>query len=89
MTTPAAARASIAATLTDELALDPALAEQAAGTITARLDTEGWHITSTTTARPVSPRARERAEAGRRRLDDLARLFRAPRRAPSRKDYRR
>jgi hypothetical protein len=87
MTTPPAARASIAAALTDELGLDTALAHRAADAIGDRLDVEGWHIT-TTPARPVAPRARE--SAGRRLVTRLAHPFRrAPRRARSRKANRR
>lgn len=70
--TPAAARASLAATLTDELDVHPHLAALTAQSLTDRLTADGWEINSTRHARPVAPRARETSRA--RRL--VARLAR-------------
>ncbi|MCT9090604.1 hypothetical protein N4G70_17325 [Streptomyces sp. ASQP_92] len=70
--TPAAARASIAATLTDELGVHPHLAALTAQSLTDRLAVDGWEINTSRHARPVAPRARETRAA--RRL--LARLTR-------------
>ncbi len=63
--TPPAARAVIAAHLTDALDLAPHLATLAADDIANRLTTEGWQLTSTWAARPVEPRARETSRARR------------------------
>ncbi len=57
--TPAAARAFIAAHLTDELDVHPHLAALTAQNLTDRLASDGWEITTTRHARPVAPRARE------------------------------
>ncbi|MEV0115560.1 hypothetical protein AB0H77_20330 [Streptomyces sp. NPDC050844] len=73
--TPAAARASIAAHLTDELDVHPHLAALTAQSLADRLAADGWEITTTRHARPVAPRARE--TRGARRL--LARLTRRAR----------
>lgn len=56
---PAAARAVIAAHLTDELDVNPHLATFVVASLADRLATDGWHITDTSPARPVAPRARE------------------------------
>ncbi|WP_406321016.1 hypothetical protein [Streptomyces sp. NBC_00519] len=72
MTTPAAARATIAAHLTDALDVAPHLATLTAADLADRLAADGWEITCTTHARPVAPRARETSRA--RRL--AARLIR-------------
>ncbi|MEU5330899.1 hypothetical protein [Streptomyces parvus] len=77
--TPNAARASIAAHLTDELDLHPHLAALVAQTMSDRLTADGWEINSTRHARPVAPRAREPRA---RRL--LARLSRTTRTEPTR-----
>ncbi|WKX70030.1 hypothetical protein [Streptomyces sp. XD-27] len=73
--TPAAARAAIAAHLTDELDVQPHLATLTAASLLDRLAIDGWEITSTQHARPVAPRARESSRA--RRL--AARLLRRAR----------
>ncbi|ARX85651.1 hypothetical protein SMD44_05115 [Streptomyces alboflavus] len=70
--TPPAARATIAAHLTDALDVPPHLATLTAADLADRLAVEGWEISSTTHARPVAPRARETSRA--RRL--AARLLR-------------
>ncbi|MEU5302239.1 hypothetical protein ACH4YO_23780 [Streptomyces noursei] len=57
--TPAAARATIAAHLTDALDVSPHLATLTAADLADRLAVEGWEITSPRHARPVAPRARE------------------------------
>ncbi|MEU7163123.1 hypothetical protein AB0A70_00485 [Streptomyces morookaense] len=62
---PPAARAVIAAHLTDRLAVHPHLATFTASEIVDRLAADGWHITSTPPARPVAPRAREAGPVGR------------------------
>ncbi|MFE2033058.1 hypothetical protein ACFXBB_07300 [Streptomyces scopuliridis] len=69
--TPAAARAVIAAHLTDALDVHPHLATLTATELLDRLAIEGWEINTTRQARPVAPRARE--TRGTRRL--VARLF--------------
>ncbi|MEX2984558.1 hypothetical protein [Streptomyces sp. C36] len=56
---PPAARAAIAAHLTDELDVHPHLATLIVASLADRLAAEGWHINSTPPARPVAPRARE------------------------------
>ncbi|MEL3944481.1 hypothetical protein [Streptomyces sp. LNU-CPARS28] len=64
--TPAAARASIAAHLTDELDVHPHLAALTAASLADRLAADGWEINTTTRhARPVAPRARETRDARR------------------------
>ncbi|MEV6810240.1 hypothetical protein [Streptomyces sp. NPDC051132] len=73
--TPAAARAFIAAHLTDELDLHPHLAALTAQSLSDRLTAEGWEITTTRHARSDAPRARETSRA--RRL--VARLNRRAR----------
>ncbi|MFD9813731.1 hypothetical protein [Streptomyces sp. NPDC059080] len=70
--TPAAARATIAAHLTDALDVSPHLATLTAADLLDHLAIEGWEINSTRHARPVAPRARE--TRGARRL--AARLLR-------------
>lgn len=62
---PLAARAVIAAHLTDELDVHPHLATLTTAALADRLAAEGWHITSTPPARPVAPRAREARRARR------------------------
>ncbi|EPH40350.1 hypothetical protein ABT390_13605 [Streptomyces aurantiacus] len=76
--TPAAARATIAAHLTDELDVPPHLATLTAASLADRLAIEGWEITSTTQPRPVAPRARETSRA-RRLAAHLTRRARADR----------
>ncbi|RLU85871.1 hypothetical protein CTZ27_26245 [Streptomyces griseocarneus] len=61
---PLAARAVIAAHLTDELDVHPHLATLTTAALADILAAEGWHITSTP-ARPVAPRAREGARTHR------------------------
>ncbi|WKK26852.1 hypothetical protein QZH56_15400 [Streptomyces olivoreticuli] len=56
---PYAARAVIAAHLTDELDVHPHLATLTTAALADRLAADGWHITNTPPARPVAPRARE------------------------------
>ncbi|MFD9564589.1 hypothetical protein, partial [Streptomyces sp. NPDC059994] len=56
---PAAARAVIAAHLTDELDVQPHLATAVVAALADRLATDGWHVTDSYPARPVAPRARE------------------------------
>lgn len=68
--TPPAARAVIAAHLTDELGVPPHLATHTTASLADRLAADGWHITTTPPARPVAPRARETRRA-RRSLDHL------------------
>ncbi|MFI6055521.1 hypothetical protein ACIBCO_36225 [Streptomyces violascens] len=63
--TPAAARASIAAHLTDTLDVHPHLATLTAASLLDRLAIDGWEINSTRAARPVAPRAREASRARR------------------------
>lgn len=63
--TPAAARAVIAAHLTDALAVHPHLATLTAAELLDRLAIEGWEINTTRHARPVAPRARETWRARR------------------------
>ncbi|WP_369377638.1 hypothetical protein [Streptomyces sp. cg36] len=70
--TPDAARATIAAHLTDALDVHPHLATLTAAELLDRLAIEGWEINHARHARPVAPRARETSRA--RRL--LARLAR-------------
>ncbi|MER5413896.1 hypothetical protein [Streptomyces virginiae] len=82
---PAAARAVIAAHLTDELDVQPHLATAVVAALADRLAIEGWHMTDQFPvlrgphevhqqdlkgARPVAPRAREIPRA-RRSLDRL------------------
>ncbi|MEU5424011.1 hypothetical protein AB0H73_00145 [Streptomyces olivoreticuli] len=62
---PYAARAVIAAHLTDELDLHPHLATLTTAALADRLAADGWHITSTPPARPVTPRARETGRSHR------------------------
>ncbi|MFF4738799.1 hypothetical protein ACFY2W_23380 [Streptomyces sp. NPDC001262] len=62
---PPAARAVIAAHLTDELNVHPHLATLTTAALADRLAADGWHITSTLPARPVAPRAREAGPVGR------------------------
>ncbi|MFD7236441.1 hypothetical protein ACFWAT_14185 [Streptomyces syringium] len=62
---PPAARAVIAAHLTDELGVLPHLATRTTAALADRLAAEGWHITTTPPARPVAPRARETRRARR------------------------
>lgn len=62
---PPAARAVIAAALTDELDVHPHRATLTTAALADRLAAEGWHITSTPPARPVAPRARETRRARR------------------------
>ncbi|GGP35330.1 hypothetical protein ACIQWR_32400 [Streptomyces sp. NPDC098789] len=57
--TPPAARASIAAHLTDTLDVHPHLATLTAASLLDRLAIDGWEINSNHYARPVAPRARE------------------------------
>ncbi|MEV0497490.1 hypothetical protein AB0I84_07835, partial [Streptomyces spectabilis] len=64
--TPAAASATIAAHLTDELDMHPDLAALTAVALVDRLAADGWQITAPRPARPVAPRARE--TRGARRL---------------------
>ncbi|MFJ6013000.1 hypothetical protein [Streptomyces sp. NPDC092952] len=66
---PLAARAVIAAHLTDELDVQPHLATAVVASLADRLAAEGWHVTDDP-ARPVAPRARE-APRARRSLDRL------------------
>ncbi|MGW3322486.1 hypothetical protein [Streptomyces virginiae] len=84
---PAAARAVIAAHLTDELDVQPHLATAVVAALADRLAIEGWHMTdhypggvhgvgvhrgaADDPARPVAPRARETPRARR----SLARLL--------------
>ncbi|GGY28089.1 hypothetical protein [Streptomyces xanthochromogenes] len=68
---PAAARAVIAAHLTDELDVQPHLATAVVAALADRLATDGWHVTDSYPARPVAPRAREIPRARR----SLARLL--------------
>ncbi|MBK6014269.1 hypothetical protein [Streptomyces sp. MBT53] len=63
--TPPAARAAVSAHLTDTLGLPPNLATHTASELLDRLAVEGWQITTTPTARPVAPRARETRRARR------------------------
>ncbi|MET7616980.1 hypothetical protein [Streptomyces sp. NPDC005408] len=63
--TPPAARASIAAHLTDALDVHPHLATLTAASLLDRLAIDGWEINSTRAARPVAPRAREARRARR------------------------
>ncbi|MFJ8334595.1 hypothetical protein [Streptomyces sp. NPDC094437] len=69
--TPNAARAALAAHLTDTLELPPHRATVTASELLDRLTAEGWEINTTPAARPVAPRARETSRA--RRL--ASRLF--------------
>lgn len=55
---PPAARAVIAAHLTDELDVHPHLATLTVAALADRLAADGWHINDSP-ARPVAPRARE------------------------------
>ncbi|MEU3710509.1 hypothetical protein [Streptomyces catenulae] len=73
--TPAAARAVIAAHLTDALDVHPHLATLTAAGLLDRLAIEGWEINTTRHARPVAPRAR--GNRGTRR--SLSRLLRRTR----------
>ncbi|WP_371677932.1 hypothetical protein [Streptomyces sp. NBC_01276] len=90
---PAAARAVIAAHLTDELDVHPHLASLIVASLTDRLARDGWHVTDDVRlrhsgvhqhhehqgpARPVAPRARE-TRGARRALDRLLRRARADR----------
>lgn len=63
--TPAAARASIAAHLTDTLDVHPHLATLTAASLLDRLAIDGWEINHARAARPVAPRARETSRARR------------------------
>ncbi|WP_149184499.1 hypothetical protein [Streptomyces sp. TRM49041] len=72
---PAAARAVIAAHLTDELDVHPHRATVAVAALADRLAIDGWHMTDTYPARPVAPRARE-TRGARRALDRLLRRAR-------------
>ncbi|MEV0410297.1 hypothetical protein AB0I68_05645 [Streptomyces sp. NPDC050448] len=72
--TPPAARASIAAHLTDTLDVHPHLATLTAASLLDRLAIDGWEINSNHHARPVAPRAREP-----RARRSLVRLFRRAR----------
>lgn len=63
--TPPAARAVIAAHLTDALDVQPHLATLTAAELLDRLAIEGWEINTTPAARPVAPRAREASRARR------------------------
>ncbi|MFD9879973.1 hypothetical protein ACFWZT_00725 [Streptomyces alboflavus] len=72
--TPAAASATIAAHLTDELAMRPDLATLTAVALVDRLTLDGWEITAPQHARPVAPRARE--PRARRLLAHLTRRSR-------------
>ncbi|PSJ29810.1 hypothetical protein B7P34_04680 [Streptosporangium nondiastaticum] len=62
---PPAARAAIAAHLTDDLDVHPHLATLVVASLADRLAAEGWHITDTPPARPVAPRAREEGRTHR------------------------
>jgi hypothetical protein len=75
--TPNAARAALAAHLTDTLELPPHRAAFTASELLDRLTVEGWEITTAPAARPVAPRARETSRARRlvaRLLPHRARL---------------
>ncbi|TGB14405.1 hypothetical protein [Streptomyces sp. MZ04] len=72
--TPPAARAVIAAHLTDALDVQPHRATLTASELLDRLAIEGWEINSAQDSRPVAPRARETSRA--RRL--VARLLSRP-----------
>ncbi|MFI9063077.1 hypothetical protein ACIGQE_14520 [Streptomyces sp. NPDC053429] len=72
---PAAARAVIAAHLTDELDVQPHLATAVVAALADRLALDGWHLTDVYPARPVAPRARE-TRGARRALDRLVRRTR-------------
>lgn len=63
--TPAAARAVVAAHLTDALDVHPHLATLTAAELLDRLAIEGWEINNTRHARPVASRARETSRARR------------------------
>ncbi|WP_435601738.1 hypothetical protein [Streptomyces sp. YPW6] len=78
--TPAAARATIAAHLTDALDMHPHLATLTAAELLDRLAIDGWEITTARTARPVAPRARETSRA-RRLVARLTRRARTDRKA--------
>lgn len=78
---PNAARAVIAAHLTDALDLHPHLATFTTSELADRLAADGWHITSTPPARPVAPRAREEGRTHR----GLARRL-LPRRTRTKRD---
>ncbi|MFE5558672.1 hypothetical protein [Streptomyces sp. NPDC056544] len=67
---PAAARAVIAAHLTDELDVHPHRATSVVAALADRLAVDGWHMTDVYPARPVAPRARE-TRGARRALDRL------------------
>ncbi|MEU2393990.1 hypothetical protein [Streptomyces sp. NPDC007369] len=56
---PPAARATIAAHLTDALDVHPHLATLTAAELLDRLAIDGWEIHCARDARPVAPRARE------------------------------
>ncbi|WP_424861380.1 hypothetical protein [Streptomyces sp. MMS24-I29] len=71
---PLAARAVIAAHLTDELDMQPHLATTVVASLADRLAVEGWHVTDAP-SRPVAPRARE-ARCARRALTRLLRRAR-------------
>ncbi|MEU2179699.1 hypothetical protein [Streptomyces thermolilacinus] len=71
--TPNAARATIAAHLTDALDVHPHLATLTASELLDRLARDGWQITVTRDARPVAPRARETSRAQRLAARLLAR----------------
>ncbi|KOX16563.1 MULTISPECIES: hypothetical protein [unclassified Streptomyces] len=73
--TPPAARASIAAHLTDTLDVHPHLATLTAASLLDRLAIDGWELNSAHPARPVAPRARETSRA-RRLVGRLIRLTR-------------
>ncbi|GAA1176128.1 hypothetical protein [Streptomyces rhizosphaericus] len=79
--TPNAARAVIAAHLTDALDVPPHRATLTASELLDRLALEGWEITTAPAARPVAPRARETSRARRlavrlltRRVHDVRQL---------------
>ncbi|MBT2466581.1 hypothetical protein J7E97_01550 [Streptomyces sp. ISL-66] len=72
---PAAARAVIAAHLTDELDVHPHRATAVVAALADRLAIDGWHINDEPPARPVAPRARE-TRGARRALDRLLRRAR-------------
>jgi hypothetical protein len=79
--TPPAARAALAAHLTDTLELPPHRATFTAAELLNRLAVEGWEINTASAARPVAPRARETSRARRlvarlltRRVHDVRQL---------------
>ncbi|MBI0374748.1 hypothetical protein JBE27_00260 [Streptomyces albiflaviniger] len=80
--TPNAARAVIAAHLTDALDVPPHRATFTASELLDRLAADGWQITPTPDARPVAPRARETRRARRLVPRQLARRVLHVRRLP-------